>query len=252
MVCEPEFTSKVREATVALLLSFAAAPIDDAAAAVFMSRSTLQRRLAACGMSFTDVRRQAAVSIALGRLMSGASCASAARTVGLSVDHLCRLITAHVGLRPSEIARACELAERARRWRSSTPPRSGTRLYASRVNGWRALEAELKVLLAPIPGSGHPLSGWALRVARSSRRPDYRAGSYRRRVRRARQGERAARAAERRRMDAWWAEFQRTHLGTDPRDVISFENLDVYIARAVEPLAVAGRATSLNDRSVLA
>jgi hypothetical protein len=52
-------------------------------------------------------------------------------------------------------------------------------------------------------------------------------------------------------MDAWWAEFQRTHLGTDPRDVISFENLDVYIARAVEPLAVA-RATSLNDRSVLA
>ena len=205
MVCEPEFTSKVREATVALLLSFAAAPIDDAAAAVFMSRSTLQRRLAACGMSFTDVRRQAAVSIALGRLMSGASCASAARTVGLSVDHLCRLITAHVGLRPSEIARGLRTRlRRARRWRSSTPPRSGTRLYASRINGWRALEAELKVLLAPIPGSGHPLSGWALRVARSSCRPDYRAGSYRRRVRAARRGERAARAAERmRRMDAW-------------------------------------------------
>ncbi len=113
-----------------------------------MSRSTLQRRLAACGMSFTDVRRQAAVSIALGRLMSGASCASAARTVGLSVDHLCRLITAHVGLRPSEIARACELAERARRWRSSTPPRSGTRLYASRING-----------------SGHPPRASALQYA---------------------------------------------------------------------------------------
>ena len=52
-------------------------------------------------------------------------------------------------------------------------------------------------------------------------------------------------------MDAWWTEFQRTRLGTDPRDVISLENLDVYIARAVEPLAVAGRASSLSDRSVL-
>lgn len=234
-----------------LLLRCAAAPIDDVAAALFMSRSTLQRRLAVCCTSFTDVRRQAAVSISLGRLTSGASCASAARTVGLSADHFCRLITAHVGLRPSEIARACLLAERARRWRSSTPPRSGTRLYTSRINDWRALETELKVLLAPIPNSGHPLSSWAHRVARASRRPDYRAGSYRRRVRAARRGERAAQAAERRRMDAWWAEFQRTRLGTDPRDVVSLENLDVYMARALESVAVA-RAASQDDRNVFA
>jgi len=84
---------------------------------------------------------------------------------------------------------------------------------------------------------------------RAPRRPDYRAGSYRRRVRAARRGERAARAAELRSVDAW-AEFQRTRLGNDPRDVVSLQNLDLYISRALEPLAVSGRAVSLNERSV--
>jgi hypothetical protein len=52
-------------------------------------------------------------------------------------------------------------------------------------------------------------------------------------------------------MDAWWAEFQRTRLGTDPRDVVSLENLDVYMARALESVAVA-RAASQDDRNVFA
>jgi AraC-like DNA-binding protein len=251
MVCEQAFISEVREATAALLVGGAAAPIDDVAAALFVSRSTLQRKLAACGTSFTDVRRQAAVRLALARLTSGASCAAAARAVGLSGDHLCRLVTEYAGLRPREIARACELAERARRWKQSTPPRSGTRLYAERIKRWRALEVELKALLAPIAASGHPLSSWAHRVARSSRRPDFRAGTYRRRVRAARSRERAARAAERRRMDEWWAEFRRTRYDPDAGDVDLLQNLDLYVVKALDPVDRARDVVFSDDRIVL-
>lgn len=247
MACEQASTTEVSETIATMLVRRAAAPIDDVAAAMFVSRSTLQRRLAADGMSFTEVRRQDTVRLAVARLTSGASCACAARAVGLSGDHLCRLVTDRTGLRPRDIARAHELGERARRWKLSPPPRSGTRLYAQRVHRWRALEIELAALLAPIPASGHLLSGWAARLARSSRRPDYRTGQYRRRVRAARSRERAARAAEARRMDAWWAEFQRTTLGTPADDIFSLESLDLYIARALTP---PGDAAASNHRLV--
>jgi hypothetical protein len=53
-------------------------------------------------------------------------------------------------------------------------------------------------------------------------------------------------------MDAWWAEFQCTQLGTDPHEVVSLQNLDAYIARALEPAARAGDAASSNDRIMFA
>ncbi len=39
------------------------------------------------------------------------------------------------------------------------------------------------------------------------------------------------------------------HAVSAPRAVISPQNLDLYMARALEPSALAGRATSPNDRS---
>lgn len=53
-------------------------------------------------------------------------------------------------------------------------------------------------------------------------------------------------------MDAWWAEFQRSRLGTDPHEVVSLTNLDVYIARALDPAARVGEAAFSNDRIVFA
>lgn len=227
--------------------------IEDVAHALYMSRSTLQRRLADGGTCFTEIRRGTQVRVALDRLTSGASCAQAARAVGLTVDHLCRIVTADTGIRPREIARASALATRARRWKRSAPPRFGTRLYAERVKRWHALEAELDVLLASIPASGHPLSAWASRTRRAGRRPDYRRGSYRARAHAARQRERMIEAAS---MEAWWTRLQelqhqrqqpqrpqrqrfqphsqRRQPGRDPGDAVSIENLNAYIARLFE------------------
>jgi AraC-like DNA-binding protein len=201
-MCEGVFIEQVRKATMASVAAGAPARIEEVAAVLFVSRSTLQRRLAAGGTSFTEIRREARVRVALCRLTSGSSCARTAREVGLSGDHLCRLITLETGVRPRDIARACELATRARRWRRATPPRSGTRLYAERRSRWRALEAELQELLEPISASGHPLSAWAHRMRRAGRRPDFRRGVYRARARSSRRKERTQRAAERRRAHA--------------------------------------------------
>ena len=251
-----EFGAGIRQAgsetTTAFVAAGGPARIGDVAGALFMSRSTLQRRLATSGLSFTELRRQVRVQVALRRLTSGASCAGAARAVGLTGDHLCRLITCYAGVRPREIARACQLAARAQRWRRSTPPRSGSRLYAKRMRRWQAVEVELGVLLAPIPSSGHPLSAWARRVRHAGRRPDYRRGPYRTRVRAARRHERAAYAAERRRIDAWWAQFQRTQFDVSDDDIVWLGNLDVYIARRVDPVSGVDIASAAREQRRLA
>ena len=248
MSSEQALVRQVRDTITAFVAAGGPARIGDVAGALFVSRSTLQRRLATSGLSFTELRQQVRVQVALRRLTSGASCAGAARAVGLTGDHLCRLITVYAGVRPREIARACHLAARAQRWRRSTPPHSGSRLYAKRMRRWQAVEAELGVLLAPIPSSGHPLSAWARRVRHAGRRPDYRRGPYRTRVRAARRHERAAYAAERRRIDAWWAEFQRTQLDVHPRDVVSLENLDLYIDRLPNPAPQTAAPGAAHDQ----
>jgi AraC-like DNA-binding protein len=235
--CDQAFFNEVLAAVRASVSAGSSTRIEDVAARLYISRSTLQRRLAERKTSFTELRREARVEVALKRLSAGSSCANAAVYVGLTGDHLCRLITDHVGLRPRQIARANQLSARADRWRRSIPLRSDSRQYIEQMRRWKALEDELAVILAPIPRSGHPLSAWARRISQMARRPDYRKGHYRARVRAARQRERAALAAERRRVDAWWAELQRTQLGIDHRDVVSLENLDIYIARFVNPVS---------------
>lgn len=248
MSSEQAFVRQVRETTTALVAAGDPVSIGDVASALFVSRSTLQRQLATNGTNFTEVRQQVRVLVALRRLTSGASCATAARAVGLTSDHLCRLVTGYVCVRPREIVRACQLAARAKRWRCSTPPRSGTHRYVELMRRWQALEVELGVLLAPIPPSGHPLSAWARRMRCAGHRPDYRRGRYRKRVRTARRREKEAYAAERRRLDAWWAEFQRTQLGVYPRDVVSLENLDIYIPRLVNSASRLGAASAARDQ----
>jgi AraC-like DNA-binding protein len=203
-----EVQAQVRE----LLDSDMPVPIEAVAGGLFLSKSTLQRRLAELETSFTMIRSQVQVDVAGEWLISGASCASAARRAGLSRDHLCRLVSAQTGLQPRQIARACQLARRAERWRRSAPSRAGTRMYAERAEKWKRLERELTQLLAPIPDAGDPLSGWARKLRRSARRPDYRRGAFRARARAERKREQAIRRAQRRYLEQWWADFERTQM----------------------------------------
>lgn len=206
------FTAEVEQATTAFVRAGATARIEDVAAKLYVSRATLQRRLAREDESFTEIRKRSRVTVAVAELTHGASCASAAAKVGLSGEHLCRLVSQRTGLRPREIVRASSLAARAQRWRRSTPPRSGSRLYWERSRRWQALEVEVQTLLAPVPDIEHPLSGWARRTLRMCVRPDYRTGRYRARVRAARSAERREREAERELLDRWWKDFERTYL----------------------------------------
>jgi AraC-like DNA-binding protein len=204
------FAAEVERTTIAFVRAGARARIEDVAVALYMSRATLQRRLAREGESFTEIRRRSRVTVAITELTHGSSCSRAAARVGLSGEHLCRLVSQQTGLRPKEIVRASALAARAQRWRRSPPPRSGSRLYWERSRRWRALESEVRILLAPVPATGHPLSSWARRTVQMCVRPDYRTGRYRARVHAARNAERRAREAERRRLDAWLRKLHRS------------------------------------------
>jgi AraC-like DNA-binding protein len=204
------FAADVERTTTAIVRAGTPARIEDVAAALYVSRATLQRRLAREGESFTEIRKRSRVTVAITELTHGASCARAAAKVGLSGEHLCRLVRQRTGLRPKEIVRASSLAARAQQWRRSKPPRSGSRLYWERSRRWRELEAEVRMLLAPVPATAHPLSGWARRTIHMCARPDYRTGRYRARVHAARSAERRAREAERRRLDAWLRKLDRS------------------------------------------
>jgi AraC-like DNA-binding protein len=223
------FTAEVERTTAAFVHAGATTRIEDVAAALYVSRATLQRRLAREGETFTEIRKRSRVTAAITELTHGASCAGAAARVGLSGEHLCRLVSQRAGLRPKEIARASSLAARAQRWRRSPPPRSGSRLYWERSRRWRALEAEVQMLLAPVPVTGHPLSSWARRTIHMCARPDYRTGRYRARVYAARNAERRARETERRRVDAW---LRKLHRSVD-QDMYMIAMLEQDIAEAL-------------------
>jgi AraC-like DNA-binding protein len=226
------FTAEVERITTAFVHSGATARIKDVADALYVSRATLQRHLAREGETFTEIRRRSRVTVAITELTHGASCARAATRVGLSGEHLCRLVSQRTGLRPKEIVRASSLAAQAQRWRRSKPPRSGSRLYWERSRRWRVLEAEVRMLLEPVPATGHPLSSWARRTIRMCVRPDYRTGRYRARVHAARSAERRAREAERRRLDAWLRRLGR-----------SFDQ-DMFMIAMLERDIVEGLSTS--------
>jgi AraC-like DNA-binding protein len=169
--------------------------IDDVASDLYVSRSTLQRVLADHGTTFTKLRQRAQIEIALGRLTEGKSCASTAVHVGLSRDHMSRLIAEHTDLTPRQIARVCQLADRLRRWRRSVPPRANTKLYFTQLKRWRAAETELGRLIADIP-AGHPLTQWTNDIRRAVQRPDFRRRRYRTKVRAERRREEAVFTAQ--------------------------------------------------------
>jgi AraC-like DNA-binding protein len=156
--------------------------VEDIAESLYVSKSTLQRTLADLDTTFTQLRRQVQVEVAIKRLTGGASCTSTAAYVGLSSDHMCKLVAEYADLTPRQIVRACQLAGRVQRWRRSVPPRANTKLYFKQLERWRAIDAEIEQLVAGL-ASGHPLAAWAHKLRQSTQRPDYRRGRYRTRVR---------------------------------------------------------------------
>jgi len=194
--------------------------IEDVAKHLYVSKSTLQRTLRSSGTSFSALRRRVQVQAALGYLTSGKSCAHTAERVGLSCDHLCKLVKAQADLTPKQIARAARLGARVRRWRSGVPPRAGTRLYYRRLEQWRLIEAEIAALLADLP-AGHPLGSWAIKLQRSSKRPDYRRGRFRSRVQAERLREKARLAALLRQAAAWMHAQNQGHHEAAPRRAAS-------------------------------
>jgi AraC-like DNA-binding protein len=165
--------------------------LDDVAARIYISASTLQRALTREGTTFTELRRQVRVEVAIERLTAGFTCISTAAYIGLSRDHMCKLVRDYTGLTPRRIIRARKLAQRARGWRNSPPPATESWFYAERRRRWRTLETELGRLVAEVPADS-PLADWADRLLRSSRRPDYRSVRYRKLVAAERRREQAA------------------------------------------------------------
>ena len=190
MACDRPTLSEVRHAIGARIYAGSTLRIEDVAGSLYISKSTLQRTLQGMDTTFTEQRRQVQVEVALKRLINGASCASAAFYVGLSGDHLCKLVSQRVILTPRQIVRACQLADRGRRLRYAAPPPAGTRLYFKQLERWRAIDAELERILADLPSEGE-LAGWARKLRRLTRRPDYRRRRYRSIVRAARRKENA-------------------------------------------------------------
>jgi AraC-like DNA-binding protein len=162
--------------------------VEDIAGSLYLSRSALQRRLRERATTFSQLRREVRVEVAIERLTRGESCSSAANHVGLSRDHLCKLVYEYADLTPRQIVRACQLSARVQRWRRSVPPQAGTKLYYKRLEHWRAINAEVEQLLAGL-SDGHPLAAWGRELRRVIRRPDYRRQPHRKQVRTERQRE---------------------------------------------------------------
>jgi hypothetical protein len=155
--------------------------VEEVAGRIYVSKSTMQRALKREGVTFSKMRRQVQVDVAIERLTRGATCASAASYVGLSRDHLCRLVSEHSGLTPRKIVRMRQLAERASGWRRSAPPRANSWLYVEQRRRWRKLEAQMRRLVAEVPKDS-PLADWAQGRLKATRRPDYRTAHYRQRA----------------------------------------------------------------------
>ena len=176
--------------------------IEDVAGCMYVSKSTLQRALAQEGTTFTVLRRRVRVEVAIERLTGGATCTSAATYVGLSRDHMCKLVREYTGLTPRRIVRARRLAHQAKRWRRSAPPPAKSWFYVEQLRRWRAIEVELGKLVEELPADS-PLAGWAQQMRRSARRPDYRSGHYRKLTAAQRRREEATFLRSLRRAMAW-------------------------------------------------
>jgi AraC-like DNA-binding protein len=205
--------------------------IDDVAQLLFVSASTLQRRLAHEDTTFTEVRQRVQVEVALELLTKGKAAASVAEEVCLSTDHLCVLVRRAADLTPLQIVRAATLTASVQRWRRSGPPTYGSPLYLTQFRKWRSIDRELRELLEDLDAS-HPLADWAKQMLTMVARPDFRRQPHRRRIRTERAKEQARQRA---RLDEFFtAIFQRPgHPGHGP------DNTPDSSAVAVEKLALS-------------
>jgi AraC-like DNA-binding protein len=167
--------------------------IESVAADLHCSRSTLQRQLCLAGTTYSVQLRKLRALVAVKAIMSGANAAAAARVVGLSPDHLRKLLLDECGIGPAGLRRCREIRRTFDVW-TQHPAESGTRLYRKRLHAWSQLRRELDRHLAPIAATS-PLRGWADQQLAASNRPDFRSGPFRQRARAARARERAEAAA---------------------------------------------------------
>lgn len=168
--------------------------VDSVAADLHCSRSTLQRQLFLAGTTYSIQLRKVRALVAVKVIMGGASAATAARQVGLSPDHLRRLLLDECGIGPAGLRRCREIRRTFDLW-TKHPADSGTRLYRRRLSAWSRLRSELDRHLGPI-AENSPLRGWADQQLAASKRPDFRTGLFR-------QHARAERARERAQASAW-------------------------------------------------
>jgi AraC-like DNA-binding protein len=163
--------------------------IGSIAAGLHCSRSTLQRQLFLAGTTYSVQSRKVRALVAVKAIMGGASATAAARQVGLSSDHLRKLLLGECGIGPAGLRRCREIRRTLGLW-TLHPAESGTRLYRKRLHGWSQLRGELRRHLGPILLDSR-LRGWADQQLASSNRPDFRSGPFRQRARAERARERA-------------------------------------------------------------
>jgi methylphosphotriester-DNA--protein-cysteine methyltransferase len=153
--------------------------IEDVAQILCCSKSTLQRvLLAAEEPSFTEIRQEAQVRIALEHLTDGRPVWLAADRAAVSADHLRVIVKETTGLTPQQIVRAAEMSATLRRWRAQGPPRFGSWRYREQMQRWQKIDSQLQGLLADLEAS-HPLANWAKQVLVEAQRPDFRTQPYR-------------------------------------------------------------------------
>lgn len=195
------------ETGIATALSRGRTNIEDVAQILFLSKSTLQRRLRP--ESFTSVRRRVQLRLALNVLQDGREVGVAAQEVALSRDHLRTLIKEETGLTPFQIVHAARLASRLGMWKDQIPPRAGTAAYRRRIEQWDQADRKLQTILGDIDAK-NPLSTWAKRTLVAAQRPDNRRRSNRLRIEESRKRQRDRWKAEREQeeidLDAWFQE----------------------------------------------
>ena len=201
---KPHGQTKEAEAAIETALARGRTGIDDVAQILFVSKSTLQRRVGP--HSFTAVRQRVQLRLALDGLTSGRGAGCVAREVVLSRDHLRVLVKKATGLTPARITQAVRLASRLQAWKAQVPPPSGTHAYRRRIDQWDQADRKLIALLGDI-GPENPLAPWAKQLLVAVERPDNRLRPNRKRIQQARRAERERLEELRKREEQQFEEF---------------------------------------------
>jgi AraC-like DNA-binding protein len=182
------------------------------AADLHCSPSTVQRRLAQLGTTYTAELNLMQSVVAVKLILRGDSASQAARAVGLTPDHLRHVLRVHAGLAPAALVRCRDIDSRLRHW-TQHPASAGTRLYRRRLADWIRYRRELRLHLEDLPARTF-LSPWASDLLARSRRPDFRSARYR-------AISHSQRARERAQRQATFEAALHTLLDASPRTVTS-------------------------------